>query len=306
MDPSVDAGPSPSRQYDGDRAASAVANLFRCPRVRDAADLIIGYSRQREMETAQIYAEAQRRRVNVSLLPLLSPVDSTIPARLASLITTCSAMPTAVMMVEGDRFPAPIWDVLRDRTSLILLTGCRTGHSPWEYLAEPDFGTPFDTLLGRLRAADEVIVRNRAMGLELTVRVDPDTGWRTDLDEDLAAPLLFPYGQVSSQVLSATGSFAANAAFSLNRLTRMDVRLAESPVVVDIVNGRVTGYRTHHPYVGNLLARAALRHNLARVTALTDKPNEPRCAAHNRRGRLVVQPKLRQASFGAYSPVRRK
>jgi len=124
-------------------------------------------------------------------------------------------------------------------------------------------------LLNKLRSVPEFKIRTSS-GSDLDVTLDPSRyRWISNRGISREGAFSFlPAGEVGTYPVEINGVLVADGAFNVTAYTKLDPRLADHPVTIEIENGTMVNYRCEDESVRTLIRRCVSFPNADRVGEL--------------------------------------
>lgn len=243
--------------------------------------VLLLYGRDAREPASWVAAELQARQVPVTFIDLdmVTPANiSQFGERLARASLTADRIESrlVVLTIERDVITPSAW--IRQALSALpmdKLDMFRTIMAGREFFEQGVTVPPYVLnrinagLLNALRSTQHVKITTSS-GTELEVTLDP-TQYRWVSNRGIprqGAFVFLPAGEVATFPASISGLLVADGAFNTTAFTKLDARLSNHPVEIEIRDGRLVSYRCASASVEKLIERIMRLPNADRVGEL--------------------------------------
>ncbi|MFF9351521.1 hypothetical protein [Streptomyces sp. NPDC014734] len=228
------------------------ALLDRYAGLSDGDHCVVVFAPDSREAAAWLVAGLKQRKLSTQVIGMRPLVDYGFAARLKSAVPDPASFTgrLVVFTLERDTMShfSQLVNVMRefgtDRCMVVrVISASREFFEQALNLGPDELSARNATLLNRLTRARAVRVRSRG-GTDLRIRLDAERyDWISN--RGVWRPggfTILPAGEIATYPARIDGRLVADGALNCNVITRIDTRLADRPLTVDIADGRATGF----------------------------------------------------------------
>lgn len=246
-------------------------------RVRSGDRVVLAYTPDSRDSAAWVLTTLASRHVQVDSIAMAPIEDAGFPHRLAEVLPSPAQLAGRLVVVTVERDTMSHTQVFRQALSAY-------DKDSWLVARVISASAEFFTH-GMRMGAEELSRRNTAVlervidarkihvttpsGSDLAIDLDPEYRWLSNRGAYRPGGfMVMPPGEVATYPHSVNGVLVADGAFNINVFTQLDSRLKDSPVTIEIVDGKAVNYSSSDAKLRDMLRLVFNTPNATRVGEL--------------------------------------